>query len=102
MQLFGNKDTEKVKRSRKALSVEKIDAIQKTNEHERSESRKNHFNNIVIIAGYGAMIGIPFLYLTFLYVNRHDNAELSKDIWSGVTALVGFLFGNLLKGLDQK
>jgi len=94
--------TQSNRRSGKKLKTSDIDGDKKVNDHLRTERRKNHFNVLMIVSGYGAMIAIPVLYGAFLYVNRHNSEELSKDIWSGLTATVGFVFGNLLKGIESK
>ena len=83
------------KRAGKTLKPADVDDAKKIGNHLRSESRKNHFNRIVICAYYGGLVAIPLLYIGFLLVNRHNTSQLSTGLWSGLTATVGFLFGHV-------
>ena len=86
------------KRQGKKLKPDDIDDNKKVNDHLRAERIKNHLTIITIVAYYGGFIAIPLLYGGYLLINHHNSTQESTALWSGLTAVVGFLFGHVTKG----
>ena len=90
------------KRAGQRLTANEIDTDKRVNDHRRAEERKDHLNRLVIWAYYGAFVAIPLLYLGFLYTKRNNPDDLSTAIWSGLTAVIGFIFGKSMQGDDDE
>lgn len=99
--MFGRKKT-KPKYGGRALSAAVIDAQKATYDHKRNQAKKDFQFNLERGIKIGAVIAVPVLFIVLVVTNycSKNYDEASKNLWSGITALVGYTIGKVTKSED--